>query len=171
MQGKTHILVGMAAGLALADPVTAPFAIILGGIGGLLPDVDHPNGTLSNRLPLIRLLFFWIPHRTLTHSIWAALAMLLPALLIHRVLICLWAGYTLHIAADMATQRGIPLLYPLTRMNCYLLPRPLRIITGGIAEMIFRVGVIVLFGWLILRVSPFWVSIMQDGRLLELLRF
>lgn len=171
MQGKTHILVGMAAGLALSQPVTAPFGIILGGIGGLLPDIDHPNGTLSNRLPLLRLLIFWIPHRTFTHSLWAALAMLLPALLIHPVLICLWAGYTLHIAADMATVRGIPLLYPLTRLNCYLLPRPLRLTTGGIMEMIFRVGVIVLFGALLLEISPFWLSMLQNPQLLDLLWF
>lgn len=167
MQGKTHLLIGMAAGLALSQPVTAPLGIILGGIGGLLPDIDHPNSSISRKLYPLRWLIFWLPHRTLTHSIWAALAMLLPALLIHPLLICLWAGYTLHIAADMATQRGIPLLYPLTPLNCYLLPKPLRLLTGGAVEMLFRVGIIVLFGALLLKIAPFWVSVLQNPQLLN----
>lgn len=167
MQGSTHALIGMVAGLALSQPVTAPFAILLGGIGGLLPDIDHPNSKISRQVPLIRLFTFWIPHRTLTHSIWAALLMLLPALLIHPLLICLWAGFVLHIAADMATLRGVPLLYPLTRFPCYLLPRPLRILTGGTIETILRIGVILLFGALVLQISPFWLTSLRDARLLD----
>lgn len=169
MQGETHAIIGMVAGLALVDPVTAPLGILLGGIGGLLPDIDHPNSKISRQFPLIRLLTFWIPHRTLTHSIWAALLMLLPALLIHPVLICLWAGFILHIAADMATENGVPLLYPMTHLRCYVLPRPMRILTGGTIEMIFRMGVLLIFGLLALETSPFWLSAIKDPRLLELL--
>lgn len=139
MQGKTHLLVGAVAGLALATPA-APGAIILGAMGGLLPDIDHPNGKLSRMFPPGRILTFWLKHRTWTHSLWFALLLLLPALLIDLQWLPLAVGYALHIACDAMTRDGVPLLYPL-RNRFYLLPRPVRFITGGGKEGLFTVAV------------------------------
>lgn len=172
MQGSTHIFVGMVAAVAIAEPAAAPAAIVLGAIGGLLPDIDHPNSTISRKLFLLRLLIFWIPHRTFTHSIWASLLMLLPAFFIHPLLICLWAGYTLHIAADMMTFQGIPILYPLAGYHFFLLPRGLRIYTGGMFEAGFRFGALTfLLITLYLKTSPFWLSVLKNPQLFDLLRF
>ncbi len=167
MQGKTHMMVGMVAGLMLCQPLTAPAGIILGGIGGLLPDIDHPNSSISYRLPLLRLLTFWIPHRTGTHSLWAAGLMLLPGALIHPLLFCFAAGYALHIAADMMTRKGVPVLYPITKNPLYLLPRGFRLVTGGFVEWMFRAAVILLFAVLLLQILPFWLAVLHDPRLLD----
>lgn len=169
MQGSTHALIGMMAALAITEPAAAPGAIVLGAIGGLLPDIDHPNSTVSRKLFLLRLLIFWIPHRTFTHSIWSALLMLLPALFIHPLLICLWAGYTLHIAADMMTFQGIPILYPLAGYHFFLLPRGFRVLTGGFKESVFRFGVLsLLIIWIYLKTSPFWLSVLKNPQLFDL---
>jgi inner membrane protein len=76
MQGRTHALIGAAAGLLLAVQVAAPaestaMFVAAGALGGLLPDVDHPQSSINQKLPFIRLFTFWLPHRTLTHSVFA----------------------------------------------------------------------------------------------------
>lgn len=163
MLGKTHLLVGAVAGLAFCPPELAPAAVLLGAAGGLLPDLDHPQSRVSRAIPLIRLLTFWIPHRTLTHSVWAVLLLLLPAL-VHPVLLYLWAGYTLHILCDMATFNGVPVLYPVLKVHLGL-PKFMRIRTGEWREGVFTVavalaGIALLWG----RIAPTWL-ILIDNRL------
>ena len=87
----------------------------------LLPDIDHPRSTLGQR-------FRWISqpiarafgHRGFTHSLLAVLggvALLqfnlphgwpVPADAMHGMVL----GYLSHIAADMLTPAGVPLLWP-----------------------------------------------------------
>ncbi|MFD1802751.1 metal-dependent hydrolase [Mixta tenebrionis] len=87
----------------------------------LLPDIDHPRSTLGQR-------FRWISqpvarafgHRGFTHSLLAVLggvALLqfnlprdwpVPADALHGMVL----GYLSHIAADMLTPAGVPLLWP-----------------------------------------------------------
>jgi membrane-bound metal-dependent hydrolase YbcI (DUF457 family) len=113
------------------------------------------------------LLTFWIPHRTYTHSLWAALLMLLPGLLIHPILITLAAGYILHIAADMMTESGVPLLCPLTRLRFYALPPGIRVLTGGTKELVFRLMIMGAFALLLIQVLPFWRLALADGEMLN----
>jgi inner membrane protein len=153
MQGRTHALIGAAAGLTIAllkdaTPGLALVAAGAGAIGGLLPDIDHPNSTICNRVPLIRLLTFWIPHRTLTHSIWLfivldalylMLMVSLPASPMQTIIrwgSAIMAGYFLHILADMTTRQGVPIFSPVSDARFYLLPRGFRLTTGGILESI-----------------------------------
>ncbi|SLM63350.1 MULTISPECIES: metal-dependent hydrolase [Dickeya] len=87
----------------------------------LLPDIDHPSSVLGQRLkwisvPVSRL----CGHRGFTHSLLAILAGVyvirtrlpadwpLPADVYHAMIV----GYLSHIAADMLTTAGVPLLWP-----------------------------------------------------------
>lgn len=53
MSGKTHITAGVAFavawGVLMHDPLT-PALVLGGGIGGLAPDLDHPQALLTRRL-------------------------------------------------------------------------------------------------------------------------
>ncbi|QKJ86995.1 metal-dependent hydrolase [Paramixta manurensis] len=87
----------------------------------LLPDIDHPKSVLGQRLkwisqPIARL----FGHRGFTHSLLAVLGALalfhlhmprdgwLPADAFQGMVL----GYLSHIAADMLTPAGVPLLWP-----------------------------------------------------------
>lgn len=154
MQGRTHALMGAAAGLTLALTTHATLDLALvaataGIIGGLLPDIDHPNSTICNRLPLIRIFTFWLPHRTLTHSAIAIIVLSVGYTAFVTRTASLPIGYTgaiifgyaLHVLADMMTRTGVPLLYPFSGQRQYLLPRGFRLTTGGVVESIIAAAV------------------------------
>ena len=48
--------------------------------------------------------------------------------------VCVVRGMLAHIASDMCTHDGCPLLYPLSRHEFGLLPEPVRITTNKLAE-------------------------------------
>ncbi len=48
--------------------------------------------------------------------------------------VCVALGMLAHIAGDMCTHDGCPLLYPLSRHEFGLLPQPVRITTNKLAE-------------------------------------
>ena len=48
--------------------------------------------------------------------------------------LCVALGMLAHIAGDMCTHDGCPLLYPLSRHEFGLLPQPVRITTNKLAE-------------------------------------
>lgn len=153
MTGKTHLIVGAAAGAALAlifqaEPGEGLLMVAMGAFGGLLPDVDTSNSTISKRVPLIRILFFWIPHRTLTHSTLAMAAVTVLCYHVGMMVYPVAAGYVSHIAADMTTRRGVPLFYPLWNRDLHLLPPGFRLLTGGWIESIFALFITVLAGYL-----------------------
>jgi inner membrane protein len=72
-------------------------------------------------------------HRGATHWLLAALVVALPAgiLLGLHVGLYLAVGYLSHLALDMLTRSGIPLLGPFSKRRLHLLPKPLRARTGG----------------------------------------
>ena len=92
MTGQTHIAAGIAGAMLLAtalhDPVT-PAWVVLAGLGGLAPDLDHPEALLTRHLPgghtvagTGQSLHLW-RHRGITHSFvaWAVTTGLLLPLL------------------------------------------------------------------------------------------
>lgn len=155
MQGITHLTIGMVGGLILAGSISgnAEVALVLaaaGLVGGLLPDIDHPQSTISQKLPILRLLTFWIPHRTLTHSLWIVLALGAATYLTQNPAVFAFAlGYGLHIVADMMTRKGVPLFYPLSRNSLHLLPGVLAFQTGGIRELVLAMAIFGYGCWLI----------------------
>ncbi len=124
----TYLLVAPAVGISWPIALaTLPFAMF----GGLLPDVDHPNSLLGQKLPGVsHLIRRVLGHRGGTHSLLAVLALslglarattylhvtdsfLLTLLLAASSAILI--GYLSHLAADALTKTGVPLLWPLRR--------------------------------------------------------
>lgn len=108
--------------------------IIIGGIlTCLLPDIDHPNSFLGQRLK-----WFSVPiskmfgHRGVTHSFLAITGcnslistdllsrVIIPTDLIHATIV----GYISHIVADMLTPAGVPLLWPCRWRFCIPILNP-----------------------------------------------
>lgn len=110
--------------IATGRPIDA-FGTIAAGIGGLLPDLDHPESVLGRRLPLISIpLAKVFGHRGMTHSL-LAVAIMLSALVaittIYQWGFVAWlvppliVGYLSHILGDSMTPSGVPLFWPRKR--------------------------------------------------------
>lgn len=104
-------------GLPLDNVQPVPFmfwyAICLIGLafGALLPDVDSPNSQLGRYVPWLS---NFIGHRTITHTIWVLLGLLLASYFTGWLF--LWMvtiGYFLHIFEDSFSTQGIAWLWPL----------------------------------------------------------
>lgn len=154
MMGRTHALTGAAAWatISAAGVVHGPLPV-LGGtaactIAALIPDLDSVGSTAARSMGgATRALAYVVRgcsggHRHGTHSIlgggvfpglvaagdayWPALAAFpVPLLLAMAV------GVGVHIAGDMLTVHGCPLLWPFTLRCFWLLPPAARISTGG----------------------------------------
>lgn len=154
MLAKNHVPFSLAV-WALAAPymgvstTTALFAAPLVAVAALLPDIDHPNSVLGQKLPgvshLIRLV---LGHRGGTHCLLAVIGWV--ALLMHfgstssiagtpflsSAILALGFGYLSHIAADGLTKSGVPLLWPYKR-NFRL---PIAFTTGSWVEYVVAWG-------------------------------
>lgn len=101
--------------LALAFDTKYAFALALillsFGLGTLLPDIDSETSTIGRYvLPISRA----IPHRTITHTIWAVILILAFGIYFGSIYLCALAlGYALHIAEDSFSNQGICWFYPL----------------------------------------------------------
>src|SRR5207249_12255934 len=117
--GSTHAMAGFVIWFSMVRAnISPPLGIIAVVLGSLLPDIDHPNGTLRQMMDLPKLLkqpiSEIIPHRGPTHSIWAGILFSLltislaawggnPILLsiatlrcsLDTLLTCSWIHYTL----------------------------------------------------------------------------
>jgi len=107
--------------LGTGQPVVG-LGTLLAGIGGLLPDLDHPKSILGRKLWFIsHPLSAVVGHRGITHSLLATIFMLIgltvvtaqPQYAAYRWIVApLCVGYLSHIAGDMLTPPGVPLFYP-----------------------------------------------------------
>lgn len=134
MTGRSHLILGLAAGAAYAALLqpslqSAGLMMLAGAIGGLLPDADCPKSMINGYIPGsgIVLGLTGIRHRTFTHSlpflallwaVWFAASVPIP----YPLMLAGSAGFLSHIAADMTTSEGVPLFYPI-RFNWRILPR------------------------------------------------
>lgn len=110
-------------------------------VGALLPDIDHPYSIVGRRAGLIGgAVRLAVSHRGILHSGVAAAVAVLAASAAPSVArpyaMAAAAGYASHILLDALTIQGVPLLWP-SRRRFSLLP----IQTGGLVEMILRVGI------------------------------
>ena len=141
MLGISHLLIsGTAASLLLqtADPVL----IVVGAIGGLLPDVDVSTSPAGRLFPWISGYFQeTMPHRSMTHSIIASAAVAIAsygaAIFIPKLVpiaSALTIGYTFGWFADCFTRGGVEMFWP-SPVRC-VCPgnRNLRLKTGSNAE-------------------------------------
>jgi inner membrane protein len=141
MMTLSHLAIS---GLATAAIIGSsdPMTIGIGGIAGLLPDVDGAKSPAGRILfPVSKYLEKHFPHRSFTHSILASIV--LSAICYglsyagwlsidhaHAVVI----GYTAGYLADLITKSGIQMLYPAS-LRC-VVPgnRNLRLSTGSNVE-------------------------------------
>lgn len=151
MNGKTHSLIGISIGIATSQLLQTSIqdSIILTAcctIGALLPDIDYAHSTISKFIPLNPIPLF-TSHRGILHH---PAVPLIYFLIIHMYS---WNLYTImfgvgiilgHLVPDMLNPTGIPLT---SKHDLYLLPKFLRIPTGGIREFAFQVviGTIIIY--------------------------
>lgn len=162
--GKTHVVIGIAYGTALipalqrGDYSVEQYGLVMVGlvIGSLLPDLDHPQSTLSRMIPIVGgLLSRLTGHRGILHSIVGVIicwlvcgGLMIPAVAVTQdarlsahIFAGLMIGYILHIVADSLTKGGVRLFYPFKwRIGIGIF------MTGGLLEFVFRV---VLMFWII----------------------
>src|SRR5574341_660493 len=143
MMGRTHMAIGLLAGLLLFKLFNQPwyYFIPLVVLGSLLPDVDHENSKINRMMPLTR----WIPkvfvHRGFFHSIFPAAIIYIGFHLakLDVVGIPIAIGYTSHLASDCFTRLGCNLLHP---VSTFRIQGP--IMTDGLMEWITLAGVLIL---------------------------
>lgn len=147
MTYTTHFVGGILAAELLARHAglsgTAPavLALAAGGIGGLLPDADHPQSFIGRRLPLVSdVAFHTLGHRGALHGLLVCLLMYVAAKWLVAIVPfavpggallaqALAAGYLSHLALDALNPQGIRPLWPLP----WRLALPL-VESGGILE-------------------------------------
>lgn len=147
----THLAAGAAAGLAAAHVFHYPPALsmVLGALAGLLPDIDHPYGSIRQRLPGSKLLLFWLGHRGLTHTaaVWLVFSALIGIILPNYAANTIAYGYGSHLLMDMLTVRGVPYFAPFINRNISLLP----IRAGGwIENLVIMPGLFMLIAFMLL---------------------
>lgn len=170
MNGKTHVAGGitLATVLTLTSGLYSPeeisivgvstFGVYLAGasIGAILPDVDTRTSTISKKHKVgsffIRL---FLTHRGFTHSLLAysllsvilfTLSLILPIPLgmDNAMIVGIMVGYGSHILLDALNPKGVPLFYPYKKMYSVG-----NIDTGGLTELVIRLGIYVLNVYLI----------------------
>lgn len=154
---QPHPIQGLPTGLALCAT-----AVML---GALAPDIDAERSEIKGTLGLLGsvsglvLRIFGVGHRGLTHYGLTGLAVLLISTLLGGRLgygdvgLAFGLGYLSHLLADAMTLSGAPLLWPWPG-SIHVLPRPLRIRTGGLAEQFIFVGLGVLVIILLMGLLP-----------------
>ena len=81
------------------------------GFGSLLPDIDSEKSTLGRYVSAIS---YVIPHRTITHTLWAVFGLSVLAYSTGSLFtLALTLGYTIHIIQDSFSKQGIAWFYPL----------------------------------------------------------
>jgi inner membrane protein len=149
MMAASHMVVGACAWAVAASlsglPPHEPQALAAATLGSLLPDIDHPNSWAGRKLKLVSVpLSLLVGHRGVTHSLLAVVAglALLGTMGVGFVAAPLVVGYLSHLAADMVTPSGVPLLWPNRRR--FALPL---CTTGGVVEILLVAGLAALTGW------------------------
>lgn len=161
MRGKTHLLVGVAAGAAAAISVPADNHAISAGvfiattIGSLYPDIDNSQSMLGRKIkPISFIINKLFGHRGFIHTPFNLICLLLlmgtPLILTEQynylpIVIGFAVGFLSHLFLDAITKGGISFLYPFSRKRFNLTT----IKTGGIGENLIVVFMLLISGGVI----------------------
>ena len=153
MMGSTHAMAGFVIWYALERAhLSPPLGIIVLVIGSLLPDIDHPHGTLRQMMDLPKFLAQPVseilPHRGPTHTIWAGISLSLLTIGLaawagNSLLVTLGTGlamligYGSHLVLDSLNPSGVKWLSPWKDSKLH---GPIR--TGSRGEEFFFYGLI-----------------------------
>ena len=149
MMARSHVVVGVASWAGLQWAINGNdgadlLALGLAGAGALLPDLDHPGSTFGRLVPFISIpIAALFGHRGITHSLVGVVLVLIGTCWAGGGW-CAWplgVGYISHVAADMVTPSGCPLLWPSRRAFSFNLWR-----SGAPVETVFSIG---LLAWLV----------------------
>lgn len=160
MTGRAHLVIAIAAGFILAahspnDALLRAGVIGVSALGGLLPDIDHPKSIVSGYLPGVgHLVRTAVSHRGITHSLFFAalcMALLFAVGAPMSILLAAGAGLLSHLAADMTTVQGVPLLLPLSRRAFKVAPYHVLNFTAWALESIATVGAMAVIGLVVWR--------------------
>ena len=154
MMGHTHALIGSALGLGAALSIHASTnqALLLIGIGAvaaLIPDIDHPQGSIRRKLGCLgNLLFGRLKHRGITHTLIALVAVAAAAFTALPPLIgvVVSIAYLSHILADMLTVSGLPIFWPYKKDSYHLMPKRFCMTTDTWPEHLISLGLVVMIG-------------------------
>lgn len=161
MKGETHVTIGVATTTALmVGGIMAPGIVPIAAavVGSLLPDIDHDNSSINNRLKMSKgayillaagLLYYskdpiayaaavilivigFSRHRAITHSLISVVGMyFLTGYLSDAIQLGVMVGYVMHLFADFFTKQGIELLFPYGKN----FRSPITITTGKTVEL------------------------------------
>ena len=135
MKGKTHIAGGIALGYLAFNNIEVLnvnlsddkiLLLVTAGLtlGALIPDIDHKNSTISNKVkPIGNIISKIFKHRGFTHSILGSIIIIILFgwlfsltginKVFNIILIkSIYIGIISHILLDMLTPSGVSLLYP-----------------------------------------------------------
>lgn len=151
MEGKTHIIGGLAAGaFYLKSGGSMPQEVLFFAscaVGALIPDICHPNSTIGRKIPLLdNLVNAAFGHRTFTHSFMFLLLSMLLFMVTswpEAIEMGIWLGMASHLALDAFTKRGIQFFWPFKMKVGF----PGGITTGGNVEKGFFSVLIVFIGY------------------------
>lgn len=187
MTARTHDLIAFAALLTMAatfpleklNVATLVASLVGNTVGALIPDMDQATNRLWDMLPGGSILGrglkkLMLSHRTISHSLLgififdkfleAVLPMILnPAFInVQLVIRSVMIGFVSHLAADLLTKEGIPLLFPI-KFNFGFPPfKFLRLTTGKFVEkFIVFPGVMVYIFWLTATKKHVLLSILK----------
>lgn len=155
MTGRTHLLIGLSTGIAIADHAPADNllrtgVVVVAVIAALLPDIDHPKAIISGYLPGVgHAARLAVSHRGATHTAIFAAAIMALLLLVAApmpIVAAAGAGILSHLVADMTTPGGVPLLIPLSRRTFRVAPRSILWVSSRILEAIATTGALVVIG-------------------------
>lgn len=122
-------------------------------IGGLLPDIDHPQSWLGRRIPILpRVLYKTTGHRGATHSFIALVSVVIGSWYLVLQVSYVYAhaettaagvliGYGSHLVGDFISNRGIPIFWPASKRFGIPLCN-----TGSAGERTATIGAVFLFG-------------------------
>ena len=187
MTSRTHDLIAFASLLTVASlnpptqlNISTTISCLVGSVvGALAPDMDQATNRLWDLLPagnlvgkLLRNLM--LRHRTISHSLlgiflfYKLLDFAIPKLLNpayvngQLVIAAIMIGLISHIAADMFTKEGVPILFPITVKVGIPPIEALRITTGKFMEtfLVFP-GVLAYIFWLVVNRREVFVSLVR----------
>ncbi len=151
--GSTHAMAGFVVWFSIERAhLSPPLGIVACVIGSLLPDIDHPNGTIRQMMELPKFLkqpvSEIIPHRGPTHTIWAGILFSLltvgltawggnPILVDLATGLAMFIGYASHLVLDSLSPTGVKWLSPWKDLKLHGMIR-----TGSRGEEYFFYGLI-----------------------------